>query len=131
MVSFSEAKSILDSVTELVKKAATIDLQEKIMELREYIVSLKDENIAIKEENQILKLQLDAEQSFTLKEGLYWKEGDSVPYCQKCLDGSKKRIHLQIWSDGWKCLECDNYFSPPSHAGRAQVFYPYGDGGQY
>lgn len=131
MIGYSEAKSILESVSELVKKAATIDLQEKIMELREYIVSLKDENITIKEENQTLKLQLEAQQNFTLKEGLYWKEDDEVPYCQKCLDGSKKRIHLQIWGDGWKCLECNNYFDLPNHAGRARVFYPYRDGSQY
>ena len=124
MIGYSEAKSILESVSELVKKAATIDLQEKIMELREYIVSLKDENISIKEENQRLKLELDAEQTFSLREGLYWKEGDEIPFCQKCLDGSKQRVHLQIWGDGWKCFECKSVYQPPSQAGRVQIFRP-------
>ena len=45
MMNFNEVKSILESITELVKKAATLDLQEKIISLREYIISLKDENI--------------------------------------------------------------------------------------
>jgi hypothetical protein len=111
MVSFSEAKSIIESVAELIKKSATIDLQEKIMSLREFIVSIKDENIALKEENQALKLEISTEKEFHLKNGLYWKEDDEVPFCQKCLDGSKKRIHLQKRdSGGWKCFECTNYY---------------------
>ena len=31
MMNFNEVKSILESITELVKKAATLDLQEKII----------------------------------------------------------------------------------------------------
>jgi hypothetical protein len=123
-MNFTEVKSILESITALVKKAATLDLQEKIVDLREYIISLKDDNISLKEENQILKLELETEKIFTLKNGLYWKEGDNVPYCQKCLDGSKKRVHLQIWSSGWKCFECDKYFAPANEAGRVQIFRP-------
>jgi|SRR3989344_1537725 len=122
MISFSEVKLILESLTDLVKKAATLDLQEKIVSLREYIISLKDEDISLKEENQILKLQLEASQDFILKNGLYWKDGDNVPFCQKCLDGSRKRIRLQTWADGWKCFECANYYPPAHQAGRAQVF---------
>lgn len=124
MINFNEAKSILESVANLVKKAATIDLQEKIINLREYIISLKDENITLKEESQTVKLQLEASQNFTLKNGLYWKNNDSVPFCQKCLDGSRKRIRLQIWADGWKCFECDKYYAPAHQAGRVQVFRP-------
>ncbi|MEZ4103834.1 MAG: hypothetical protein R3B60_00950 [Candidatus Paceibacterota bacterium] len=113
-LNFSEAKSILESITELVKKSATLDLQEKIVSLREFIVSIKDENIALKEENQALKLELATKHDFVLKNGLYWKKGDNVPFCQKCLDGSKKHIHLQRWNSrgGWKCFECEKYYDP-------------------
>lgn len=123
-MNFREARSILDAVTKLVKTAATLDLQEKIVDLREYIISTKDENIALKEENQTLKLEIAAEQDFTLRHGLYYKEGDEVPFCQKCLDGSKKRIHLQQWSDGWKCFECDKYYAPPGEAGKIKIVHP-------
>lgn len=123
-MNFSEVKSILESLTNLVKKVATLDLQEKIVDLREYIISLKDENISLKEENQNMKLQLEAEQTFVLKKGLCWKNGDDVPFCQKCLEGSRKRIHLQRWVDGWKCFECDRCYEPEHEAGRAHVFYP-------
>ncbi len=123
-MNFTEVKSILESITTLVKKAATLDLQEKIVQLREYIISLKDDNISLKEENQTLKLELEAEKIFTLKNGLYWKDGDSVPFCQKCLDGSKKRIHLQMWNSrgGWKCFECDKYYTPVHELGGVNVF---------
>ena len=124
-MNFNEVKSILESITQLVKKAATLDLQEKIVSLREYIIAIKDENISLKEENQALKLELKKEHDFSLKNGLYWKTGDGVPFCQKCLDGSDKRVHLQIHADGWKCFECKSYFAPPHQAGRAQVFYPF------
>lgn len=123
MMNFNEVKSILESITELVKKSATLDLQEKIVSLREYILSLKDENISLKEENQSLKLQLEASQEFLLKNGLYWKENDTVPFCQKCLDASRKRIRLQKWSDGWKCFECGKYYAPAGTAGKAKVFH--------
>ena len=124
MMNFGEVKSILESLTDLVKKTATLDLQEKIVSLREYIISLKDENISLKEENQAIKLQLEASQDFVLKGGLYWKEGDSVPFCQKCLDGSRKRIRLQVWANSWKCFECDKYYPSAHQAGRVQVFRP-------
>src|SRR5262245_29216695 len=124
-MNFSEAKSILDAVTKLVKASATLDLQEKIVSLREFIITIKDENIALKEENQALKLELSAEQDFELRNGVYWKDGDSVPFCQKCLDGSKKRIRLQRWnaSGGWRCFECTSYYDPQRGAD-VHVFRP-------
>ena len=124
-MNFSEVKSILEAVTDLVKKSATLDLQEKIVGLREYIIELKDNNIALKEENQGLKIQLSAEQDFELEDGKYWKEGDPVPFCQKCLDGSKKRIRLQKWNTrgGWKCFECQSYYEPRGGAD-VHVFRP-------
>jgi hypothetical protein len=125
-MNFNEAKSALETITEVIKKSATLDLQEKIISLREYIISLKDENISLKEENQDFKLRLGAEQDFDLQNGLYWKAGDDVPFCQKCLDGSQKRIHLQAWSNinEWKCFECNNHYSPPGQAGKAKIYRP-------
>ena len=115
-MNFSEAKSILESIAKLVKATATLDLQEKIVSLREFIIEIKDENIALKEENQSLKLQLSAEQDFTLKNGLYWKDGDEVPFCQKCLDDSKKPVRLQPWGDDWRCFVCKSFYEPTANA---------------
>jgi regulator of replication initiation timing len=124
-MNFSEAKSVFEAVTALVKTTATLDLQEKIVSLREYVISLKDENINLKEENHALKVQLSAQSDYELRAGLYWKEGEEIPYCQKCLDGAKKPIHLQKWSaEGWKCFECDKYYAPRGEGNAATVFRP-------
>jgi hypothetical protein len=122
MMNFSDVRSILESLSDLAKKTATLDLQEKIVNLREYIISLKDENISLKEKNQELKLQLEARQDLNLKDGLLWKKNDSVPFCHKCFEDQRKQIHLQRWGDGWKCLKCDNYFDPSDQSGRARIF---------
>ena len=122
MMNFSEVRSTLESLADVVKKAATLDLQEKIVELREYIVSLKDDNISLKEANQTLKTQIEAFQSLVFKNGLYWLEGDSIPFCQKCFEDSHKPIHLQVWAGGWKCLVCEKFYPPASSAGIAQRY---------
>ncbi len=124
-MNFGEVKSILESITELVKKSATLDLQEKIVSLREYIISLKDENINLKEENQALKQDLSMIDDFSFRSGLYWRNDDSVPFCQKCFDGSKKAIRLQKWGSrgGWKCFECEKYYDPHQGAD-VHVHYP-------
>jgi len=114
---FDEAKSTFEAITKIVKGAANLNLEENIVDLREYVISLKDDNILLMEENQDLKLRLETQQDFSLKNGLCWKDGDDVPFCQKCLEGSRKAIHLQRWGTGsWKCFECDKYYSPPGGA---------------
>ena len=120
MINFTEAKAIFDTVIKVIKISATHDLQEKIMDLREFIFSLRSENIVLKEENQALKLQISAKQDFELRNGLYWRNDDQVPFCQKCLDGSQKSIHLQHSVDGWKCFECKSYYDP---TGRNSTVY--------
>jgi ubiquitin len=126
-MNFTEVKSILETITHVVKASATLDLHEKIVNLREFIIEIKDENIALKEENQSLKHQLSVGQNFALKNGLYWKEEDAVPFCPTCLDASKKPIHLQPWADDWKCFVCRNYYAPRGRAGDVHVYNPWID----
>ena len=124
-MNFTEVKSILESIADLVKKGATLDLQEKIVNLRDYIIALKEENISLKEENHSLKGEISAKEDYNLSNGLYLKVNDPVPFCQKCLDDSKKPIHLQRWGNGggWKCLVCSSYYDPRGGAD-ARVFIP-------
>ena len=122
-MNFSEVKSVLETVAELVKKSATLDLQEKIVALREFVISPKEENISLREDNQALRLELATGLDFALKDGVYWKEGDLVPFCQRCLDGSKKTVHLQAWgSEGRKCFECESYYEAFEQAGVVKVY---------
>jgi uncharacterized protein with PIN domain len=61
-------------IVELLKKGATIEAQEKIMELREAALALQEENINLK--NQVLELQGKVRK-------LEAFEGEPCPKCRK------------------------------------------------
>ena len=61
-------------IAELIKKGATIEAQEKIMELRESALALQEENINLK--NQILELSERVRK-------LEAFEGEPCPKCRK------------------------------------------------
>jgi len=61
-------------IVDLLKKGATIEAQEKIMELRESALELQEENINLK--NQVLELQERARK-------LEAFEGEPCPKCRK------------------------------------------------
>jgi len=61
-------------IVELLKKGATIEAQEKIMELREAALELQEENISLK--NQVLGLQGKVRK-------LEAVEGEPCPKCRK------------------------------------------------
>jgi len=63
-------KDILD----LLKKGATIEAQEKIMELREAAIELQEENVNLK--NQVLELQRKIRKLESF-------EGEPCPRCRK------------------------------------------------
>lgn len=61
-------------IVDLLKKGATIEAQEKIMELREATLDLQEENISLK--NQILELQGKVRKLESF-------EGEPCPKCRK------------------------------------------------
>ncbi|WP_445947146.1 hypothetical protein [Shewanella sp.] len=61
-------------IAELIKKGATIEAQEKIMELRESALELQEENINLK--NKILELQQKVRKLESF-------EGEACPKCRK------------------------------------------------
>jgi uncharacterized protein with PIN domain len=61
-------------ILELLKKGATIEAQEKIMELREAALELQEENINLK--NQVLELQEKVRKLESF-------EGEPCPKCRK------------------------------------------------
>jgi len=90
-------------IIELVKKGATIEAQEKVMELREAALELQEENINLKNEVMDLKEKLRKLESF---------DGDPCPSCRKptWIVESSKPDH-QFGDLGgirreYKCQEC-------------------------
>jgi len=114
--------SIVDKakdIYELVKKDATIELQERLMEFREEAVSLQEENLKLRERIQELEEQASGRDEILFDGDVYWRKrsdgnGDGNkegPFCQKCYDTQGKLVRLQdakrlVASRDWLCVVC-------------------------
>ena len=96
-------------IVELIKKGATVEAQEKIMELREAVIELQEENLALRQEATELRSQLKLKGEVQFDGAVYWRveEGNRIgPYCQRCFDVEGKLIRLQDYGRTWYCLQC-------------------------
>jgi len=108
------AKDIYD----LVKKGATIELQEKINQLREEAINLQSENTKLKERIKDLEDQLNIRENLIFDGSVYWFGTSDInrdgPYCQKCYDIDKNLVRLQrIEFKGratFRCLQCKSRY---------------------
>lgn len=99
-------------IVALIKKGATIEAQEKIMELREAALEFQNENITLK--NTVK----DLNESLALRDNLEWQKPYYVArqkpdekFCQRCFDANGRPIRLQELEVGyWRCMECKNDF---------------------
>ena len=120
-----------NDIVELIKKGATLEAQEKILELRAEAVRLQGENIDLKEQIKNLENALSVKERLTYEAPYYWletEEGKDGPYCQHCHDKHKKLIRLQASVRGtkgkWMCEACqkpfyDKDYNPPKLAAKA------------
>ena len=106
-------------IIDLLKKGASIEAQEKIMELREGAIALQEENSKLKERIKELESELNKKKEIQWDAPFYWiiigksKEG---PFCQKCYDTDSKFIRLQSIEKGnWHCKTCKNNFFEDSY----------------
>jgi len=106
-------------IAELVKKGATVEAQEKIMELREAALELQEENFDLKARIKELEKQLAEEEALEYKAPFYWRSTDDKkdgPFCQQCYDSNNKKIRLQVSSnDYWTCSTCGNGYEGPNY----------------
>ncbi len=104
------------TIIELIKKGATVEAQEKIMELREVALDLKEENLQLRERLRELEAQLQRETQLTFENGVYWLiDGDAKdgPFCQQCYDADQKLMRLQVVRNSdyrWRCLTCKHVY---------------------
>ena len=100
-------------IFDLIKKGATIEAQEKIMELRGIVVALKEDNIQLLEQNQALKEKIKVKDDLSFDGMVYWLgagEEKDGPYCQPCYDTGNKLVRLHKNGDGWWCYSCTTHF---------------------
>ena len=122
--------SVVDTakiIGELVKKGATIDLQEKIIELRQEAIDLQEENLRLKEENRDLKERIELQGTVHFDRRVYWRDGDPVPFCPLCYERDHALMHLNGPSQikgfagmMYVCLHCKSGY----REAQGGAFYP-------
>lgn len=101
-------------IVELVKKGATVEAQEKIMELREAAIELQEENLSLREELSKLRSEMKLKQHLEFKDGVYYMQnGEDLdgPFCPKCQDADSKQVRLHefehyLAGPQWVCKNC-------------------------
>lgn len=114
-------------IIELLKKGATIEAQEKIMELREGALALQEENIQLRERIKELENELNLKKNVIYEPPYYWlklNDKKDGPFCQNCYDSKQKLIRLQSLGKGaWRCHSCDkNYFDGTFRSDESDYF---------
>ncbi|KJS08222.1 MAG: hypothetical protein VR73_06185 [Gammaproteobacteria bacterium BRH_c0] len=106
-------------IMDLVKKGATLEVQEKILELREAALRAQEENLELKTKLAHLEEMLLLKNKAIWKKPSYWLDNDGVmdgPFCQKCYDSLQKLIRLQDGkNDCWNCRECKSHYTGPNY----------------
>lgn len=101
-------------IVELIKKGATVEAQEKIMELRETALELQEENVNLKSQVNELQQALKLKEQLRWSGSVYWLEAEAGkkegPYCPRCYDVDGKLVRLQNWDTDWNCFQCKNLF---------------------
>ncbi len=81
-------------IVDLIKKGATLEAQEKIIQLREACIELEDETHAQKKKIRELEDALRFKDSLNFKAPFYFSDKDAEPYCPRCWEKDRAGIHL-------------------------------------
>jgi hypothetical protein len=115
--------TLLGRVADLVKKGATIELQEAIQSLREALLAEKEEKLALREELSSLKRAQQTKAQLVFEDPVYFtigiegKKGGAV--CAHCFGKDEKLILLSVVEEGlWKCSVCKESFESQDHRTR-------------
>lgn len=96
-------------IIELLKKGATVEAQEQIMELREAVITLQEENFELRNKIRKLDEKLRIKGQLKFSRNVYWShEGQAKdgPFCPRCFDIDQKLARLQDYGDCWYCVAC-------------------------
>ena len=93
----------------LLKKGATIEAQEKILELREKAIEVQEENLELREKLLDLERQKSANDDLEFDGDVYWqKQGEEKtgPFCPTCHDTEQRNVRLHRDGNCWRCYAC-------------------------
>ena len=82
-------------IVDLLKKGATLEAQEKIMELRKAALELQEENLRLRTRVSDLEGQLGLADTMAFRKPFYYRSDDEHPHCPVCWEKDKTPIHLK------------------------------------
>ena len=82
-------------IIDLVKKGATIEAQEKIMELREAALTIQEENLELRKRVGKLENRIGLTEAMEFRKPFYFRTGDANAHCPVCWEKDKLAIHLK------------------------------------
>jgi hypothetical protein len=103
----------MSEVVDLIKKGATMELQEKIMDLRQATLDLQEENVELKSRVRDLESKLSLRVAMLWMDGYYWQEGDPAPFCPHCFEAKHQAVHLfasRSTAFRWTCPQCKTIY---------------------
>lgn len=117
--------ALTKTVADLVKRGATIELQERITELREAVLDAKDEVLELREENQVLRSKLSEQDAWNARAAEYelvttnggatvWHTVGPPEHfaCPACFE--KKTINIlqdvRNYGGDFRCPGCDHTY---------------------
>ena len=106
----------MKEVVDLIRKVGDADLYRKIAKLEGEVIDLTRDKRRAEEEVEELQRALKFTKELVLKDGLYWLQGDAVPFCTRCFDAEKKairikRLALQEKGHRLQCPNCQTLYS--------------------
>jgi len=106
-------------IVDLIKKGATLEAQEKIMELREAALAVQEENLQLQTRIKELEEKLTLRSKIKWEKPFYWTESQGQkdgPYCQRCYDKEELLMRLKDHRNGiWTCPECNASYDDGSY----------------
>jgi RNA-splicing ligase RtcB len=112
------AKLIKDSNTSLEEAEVKLKMADLISTLADIKIELSEVQISQRtKEEKILELEklLSKKEKVTFNNGVYWMEGDEVPFCQVCFEKDAKYHHLRSGFNSnrspiYHCMICNNKY---------------------
>jgi hypothetical protein len=102
-------------IVDLIKKGATFEAQEKIMELREACMTLENEVHTLKKTVRDLEEALRFKEALSFQPPFYFMKDDAHPFCPRCWEKDRRGIHIGPEEHHFpiyfrQCPECKHKF---------------------
>lgn len=105
-MNYSDLSGLIKDIHKRSEKAKDRKLDQEILELNHQTMDLYLENIDLKHKIEKMENDNDFSKSIQIRDGVYYYKNEPDPYCMRCWDANKKKIHVvKTQYDIWICPE--------------------------